>query len=371
MTMANRPSGLAVAMDGKTSGRNFGWRRIPTPLAPRSPCANRFLMSRAMTDAREIDGFCTDCGNWTDLHGPAGDRRCRCGSGRVAVPPAGFRILGPDEVDEIAAALKLARRWMPGGHRNGLTATETLERDTVDAAIRALENAKLRERAEALSRAGRVTESDEQFKALVTDEMVDVSCDTYAKHYSPLDYRHTMRLALEAALRTMQAEPIGWTSQDHIDFLETGRREGRPSSIAVVHDRSNEKMGWTVPVYATPPAPASVPVVKGLDLHRDVVEKAFSDPVEYWPVGWRENYPALREPSAAEAKRRILAALSGAPAREGWELVPRKPTEAMIEDGVLAYNLTGIAGGIIKTAEEHVEFVWEAMLAASPTGEDA
>lgn len=62
-----------------------------------------------MTDAREIDGFCTDCGNWTDLRGPIGDRRCRCGSGRVAVPPAGYRILGPDEVDPVtlerAAAL--------------------------------------------------------------------------------------------------------------------------------------------------------------------------------------------------------------------------------------------------------------------------
>ena len=64
-----------------------------------------------MTDVREIDGFCTDCGNWTDLLGPIGDRRCRCGSGRVAVPPAGYRILGPDEVAQLE---RIAKGDIPG-----------------------------------------------------------------------------------------------------------------------------------------------------------------------------------------------------------------------------------------------------------------
>lgn len=44
---------------------------------------------------REIEGFCTDCGSWTPLHGG----RCGCGSGRVAVPPAGYVILPAAEVE--------------------------------------------------------------------------------------------------------------------------------------------------------------------------------------------------------------------------------------------------------------------------------
>lgn len=84
-----------------------------------------------MTDAREVITAAIPC-NIVYGRPQAADEIIR------ALTAAGCRILGPDEVDEIAAAMKLARRWMPVGHRNGLTATETLERDTVDAAIRAL-----------------------------------------------------------------------------------------------------------------------------------------------------------------------------------------------------------------------------------------
>jgi hypothetical protein len=55
-----------------------------------------------------IDGFCTDCGSWTSTR----NGRCGCGSGRVAVPPAGYRILGQDELDPVTlerAAAELAR----------------------------------------------------------------------------------------------------------------------------------------------------------------------------------------------------------------------------------------------------------------------
>ncbi len=71
-----------------------------------------------MTNAREIDGFCTDCGNWTDLLGPIGDRRCRCGSGRVAVPPAGFRILGPDEYGRTSETME-PYLWQCKDYANG------------------------------------------------------------------------------------------------------------------------------------------------------------------------------------------------------------------------------------------------------------
>jgi len=40
-------------------------------------------------------GFCTDCGNWSEVF----KGRCGCGSGRIAVPPAGYRILAPGELD--------------------------------------------------------------------------------------------------------------------------------------------------------------------------------------------------------------------------------------------------------------------------------
>lgn len=34
-----------------------------------------------------------------------------------------------------AALVRLTRKWMPVGHRNGLTATENMERDAVDALL--------------------------------------------------------------------------------------------------------------------------------------------------------------------------------------------------------------------------------------------
>lgn len=47
---------------------------------------------------------------------------------------------------------------------------------------------------------------------------------------------------------------------------------------------------------------------------KELIEKAFSDPVEFRPTGWREQQPALRSPSATEAKARILSALTTEPA---------------------------------------------------------
>lgn len=49
--------------------------------------------------------------------------------------------------------------------------------------------------------------------------------------------------------------------------------------------------------------------------------------------------------------------------RTGAVKVPAEASKEMIEDGVLAYNLTGIAGGVINTAEDHVTFIWNAMAA--------
>ena len=42
-------------------------------------------------------GYCTDCENWTETR----NGRCSCGSGRVLTPPAGYRILGPNELDPV------------------------------------------------------------------------------------------------------------------------------------------------------------------------------------------------------------------------------------------------------------------------------
>ena len=47
-----------------------------------------------MTDAR-MKGYCTDCENQTEIHGG----RCGCGSGRVITIPAGYRLVGPGELD--------------------------------------------------------------------------------------------------------------------------------------------------------------------------------------------------------------------------------------------------------------------------------
>lgn len=38
-------------------------------------------------------------------------------------------------ISELEAGLLVARKWMPVGHRNGLTVTENMERDAVDALL--------------------------------------------------------------------------------------------------------------------------------------------------------------------------------------------------------------------------------------------
>lgn len=65
---------------------------------------------------------------------------------------------------------------------------------------------------------------------------------------------------------------------------------------------------------------------------------------EHWRIHW---------------KTKAFEALS----RTGAMKVPAEASKEMIEDGVLAYNLTGIAGGVINTAEDHVTFIWNAMAA--------
>jgi len=48
-------------------------------------------------------------------------------------------------------------------------------------------------------------------------------------------------------------------------------------------------------------------------LSREVIEKAFAEPVAYRPTGWPKAEPdALREPSKDEVKARLLAAMDGA-----------------------------------------------------------
>ena len=50
-------------------------------------------------------------------------------------------------------------------------------------------------------------------------------------------------------------EPVAWIPQAHLDFLKMGVDGDGPSS-AIVHDRPNEEMGWTIPLYLA--APVSV-----------------------------------------------------------------------------------------------------------------
>lgn len=62
---------------------------------------------------------------------------------------------------------------------------------------------------------------------------------------------------IAALSRLQEGEPVGWATQDGIDFLEDGRKANRLSSL-LVHCTPNELMGWTVPVFTTPPTQDSV-----------------------------------------------------------------------------------------------------------------
>lgn len=63
-----------------------------------------------------------------------------------------------------------------------------------------------------------------------------------------------VRAIIEAYEAAKSAEPVAWVSQSHIDFLNEGRKANRPSS-AIVHDRPDKEMGWTIALYTHPGAP--------------------------------------------------------------------------------------------------------------------
>lgn len=55
------------------------------------------------------------------------------------------------------------------------------------------------------------------------------------------------------------------------------------------------------------------------------------------------------------------------PADKGFVLVPVEPTPEMIELGMMAYNLTGLPGDAISTAEEHLTLIYEALTSKAPS----
>jgi len=153
-------------------------------------------------------------------------------------------------------------------------------------------------------------------------------------------------------------------------------------------DHGKTSLAATVARFATPPAPASVPVVKGLDwkpgggdgvmsIRADAIGlryyifrssddglwHAYTEGFHHENFGCHQTIEAAKEAVRIGHERRILSALSDAPAREGWKLVPKEATEVMIDAGVAAEW-----GG---TLGSRVANCYRAMLAASPTGEDA
>lgn len=66
-----------------------------------------------------------------------------------------------------------------------------------------------------------------------------------------------------------------------------------------------------------------------------------------------------------------ITAYESARARiDGAKMMSREATEEMVAAGVTAYELTGIAAGIISTAEQHVSFIHRAMHDATPKEKD-
>lgn len=88
-----------------------------------------------------------------------------------------------------------------------------------------------------------------------------------------------------------------------------------------------------------------------------------------WDAWWQANADMpLSGPGFVklwtDCATEILSAFATeALSRTGAVKVPAEASKEMIEDGVLAYNLTGVAGDVINTAEDHVTFIWSAMAA--------
>jgi hypothetical protein len=109
------------------------------------------------------------------------------------------------------------------------------------------------------------------------------------------------------------------------------------------------------------------------DLMPRLLAKQHKNMARTWP-DWRtmSEDSAIEHDRSTESPDAALGAQTppeGAAVAQGWRLAPVEPTETMVEDGVHAYQCTGISAELVKdwTAEDHVKFIYSAMLAAAPT----
>ena len=83
-------------------------------------------------------------------------------------------------------------------------------------------------------------------------------------------------------------------------------------------------------------------------------------------AGFEKDFPARTQQTWEELSLPAKAAmLSRADAVLDALL---EPTEGMLADGLLAYELIGVAGGIINTAEDHITLILESMIIAAKEG---
>lgn len=72
---------------------------------------------------------------------------------------------------------------------------------------------------------------------------------------------------------------------------------------------------------------AAQPVPVVTTITAATIEKACTDPIEIWPTGWRETYPALASPNVGTVKARLLAALTATASAEpvAWQPIETAP----------------------------------------------
>lgn len=169
------------------------------------------------------------------------------------------------------------------------------------------------------------------------------------------DYQVNILAALRIALASLEAEPVAWISERNLKNL------GKSYSVYVKHE---PVMVRPIPLYTAPPAPVSVHDESAIfEAAIDICRKSDAIDEHAWNHGVLAVMSAFRACRAAmlhagNHTEQHLDMVNSPVIPDGWQLVPKEPTEAMNKAGWAAIN-----------EHDAINPTYRAMLAAAPQQE--
>jgi hypothetical protein len=172
--------------------------------------------------------------------------------------------------------------------------------------------------------------------------------------------------ALKMALASLEAEPVAWdyerasciTCEGPQGFKRVIEHE-YPPEWAIKEGRARN----IVPLYAAPPAPASVPDAYIRDGRGRMMLNGRQEPRIGYSAGWNACRAAMLQ-SFGNSEQ-----LNSPVIQDGWVMVPVEPTAEMISSGIAAHYERNQIQIHDRPSLGPIECAYVAMVAAAPQQE--